>query len=367
MSTAIDRINSDETGRDLDKIRSEAFTETIAQSVLKHLKVLESNRVSRITRWIWELLQNARDTSINTDTNLVASVEYKWRAEDQHGELVFQHNGPKFNVEQITRLIYHGTTKLEDEETIGQYGSGFLTTHLLSPVINVSGQLEDGRSFQFCLKRKVGSVEELRNSMNQAWKDFKDSLSTELSLGDFTTFQYPIESSAVDVVEEGLSMLKKCAPLIVAFNKEFSRIDIQSTDGKMSFEETERLLFSQSELRQVTISERENEKQRDRIYLLAETEDEKTSVAIPLEQTNNDQVCLPVDGIPRLFLGFPLVGTENFSFPAIINSFEFGPTESRDGVFLKKGDDKVNHENQSIIQEACKLHICLLSFAALSG
>ena len=101
-------------------------------------------------------------------SNLVASVEYKWREEDEHGELIFQHNGPKFNVEQITRLIYHGTTKLEDEDMIGQYGSGFLTTHLLSPVINVSGQLEDGRSFQFCLKREVGSVEELRNSMNQA-------------------------------------------------------------------------------------------------------------------------------------------------------------------------------------------------------
>ena len=367
MSTAIDKINSDETMRDPDEIRSEAFTETIAQAVLKHLKVLGSNRVSRITRWIWELLQNARDTSTNTDTSLVASVEYKWREEDEHGELIFQHNGPKFNVEQIARLIYHGTTKLEDEETIGQYGSGFLTTHLLSPVINVSGQLEDGRSFQFCLKREVGSVEELRNSMNQAWNDFKDSLSTELPLDDLTTFRYPIENSAVDVVEEGLSMLKKCAPLVVAFNKEFSSIDIQSTDGKMSFEETERLPLSQSELRQVTVSEKENEKQQDRVYLLAEAEDKKTSVAVPLEPTSNDQICSPVDDIPRLFLGFPLVGTENFSFPAIINSFEFGPTESRDGVFLGKGDDKVNRKNQSIIQEACELHICLLSFVALSG
>lgn len=367
MSTAMDKINSDETMRDPDEIRSDAFTETIAQAVLKHLNVLESNRVSRITRWIWELLQNARDTSINTDTNLVASVEYKWREEDEHGELIFQHNGPKFNVEQITRLIYHGTTKLEEEDMIGQYGSGFLTTHLLSPVINVSGQLEDGRSFQFCLKREVGSVEELRNSMNQAWNDFKDSLSTELPLDGLTTFQYPIENSAVDVVEKGLSMLKKCAPLVVAFNKEFSRIDIQSTDGKMSFEETERLLLSQSELLQVTVSEKENEKQQDRVYLLAEAEDKKTSVAVPLEQINNDQICLPVDDMPRLFLGFPLVGTENFSFPAIINSFEFGPTESRDGVFLGKGDDKVNHKNQSIIQEACELHICLLSFVALSG
>ena len=201
--------------------------------------MLKSNRVSLLTRWIWELLQNARDTSTNADTKLVASVEYKRREEDERGELIFQHNGPKFKEEDIAHLIYHGTTKLEDEAMIGQYGSGFLTTHLLSPVINISGQLEDGRSFQFRLKREVGSVEELRDSMDQAWNDFNDSLSKELPSDDRTTFQYPIEDeAAVEAVEEGLATLKKCAPFVVAFNKEFSRINIQSTDGSMSFEVT---------------------------------------------------------------------------------------------------------------------------------
>lgn len=368
MSKEMDKISPDETRRDPDETRRKVLTENTAQAVFKHLNFLKSKRMSLLTRWIWELLQNARDTSTNIDRKLVASVEYKWREEDECGELIFQHNGPKFKEEQIAHLIYHGTTKLESEETIGQYGSGFLTTHLLSPIINVSGQLEDGQSFQFCLKREAGSVEELRDSMDQAWEDFNDSLSKELPSDDRTIFQYPIEDGApVEAVEEGLATLRTCAPFVVAFNKEFLRIDIQSIDGNMSFEVNERSPLSPSGLRQVKVSEKQDEKKHHKVYLLAEAENEKTSVAIPLEPVGNSQRCLPINDIPRLFLGFPLVGTEDFSFPAIINSFEFGPTEDRDGVFLGTGSDEVNDKNQSIIQEACELHIRLLSFAASSG
>ncbi len=129
----------------------------------------------------------------------------------------------------------------------------------------------------------------------------------------------------------------------------------------------ERSPLSPSGLWQVKVSEKQDEKKHHKVYLLAEAENEKTSVAIPLEPVGNSQRCLPINGIPRLFLGFPLVGTEDFSFPAIINSFEFGPTEDRDGVFLGIGNNEVNDKNQSIIQEACELHIRLLLFAASSG
>ena len=176
------------TQRNSDEIRTRILTENTAQSVLNHLKALESNRAHMRTRWIWELLQNARDTSVDTDTDLVASIEHK------PGELVFQHNGPRFKIDEIAHLIYHGSTKVEDAGTIGQYGSGFLTTHLLSPEINISGQLDDDQSFVSRLKREIGSVQELSESMDRAWEEFNAS-STAPALGDFTTrFRYPIVS-----------------------------------------------------------------------------------------------------------------------------------------------------------------------------
>ena len=81
----------------------------------------------------------------------------------------------------------------------------------------------------------------------------------------------------------------------------------------------------------------------------------------------DSQRCLPVDNVPRLFKGFPLIGTENFSFPAVINSFGFTPTEDRDGVYLGQSDNDANIENQAVIEEAGELLVCILLFAAESG
>ena len=344
-----------------DEIRTRVLTENTAQSVLNHLNALESNLTHMSTRWIWELLQNARDTSTNADTRLVASVKH------EPGELVFQHNGARFNMDQIAHLIYHGSTKAEDEGTIGQYGSGFLTTHLLSPEINVSGQLDDGRSFAFRLKREVGSVEELSESMEQAWNDFNNSLSNTSTSDEFTTqFRYPlIEDTAVKTVKDGLKTLRQCAPFVILFNQEFSSIDIKAFGETVSYKSGEKSELLQESLWKISVTESENGNENKRMYLLSESE--KASVAVPIEPMVNNQRCLPVGKVPRIFLGFPLVGTENFSFPAVINSLGFTPTEDRDGVYLGQGDNDANRENQLIIQNACELLVNLLKFSAESG
>ena len=339
-----------------NEIKNQVLTENTAQGVLNHLKALESNRARMQTRWIWELLQNARDTSPDDGKRLVASVKY------EQGELIFQHNGAKFKIKEIAHLIYHGSTKFEDEETIGQYGSGFLTTHLLSPTIDVSGQLEDGKFFKFCLAREIRSVKDLSELMDRAWENFNDSQS-ETPPSDFTTqFRYPVADDAVDAVTEGLEMLKRCAPFVIVFNQEFSEIDITTSDEKISFRLVEPPHLQEDGLQEFTVEESESGTLTT--YILAKGE--KTSVAVPLS-TDDDRTCLPVEDIPRLFLGFPLVGTENFSFPAVINSFEFTPTEDRDGAYLGQSDNKANSENQQIIVEACTLLTNVLQFAAASG
>ena len=338
-----------------NEIKNQVLTENTAQGVLNHLKALESNRARMQTRWIWELLQNARDTSSDNGNRLVASIKYG------QGELVFRHNGAKFKIKEIAHLIYHGSTKFEDEETIGQYGSGFLTTHLLSPTIDVFGQLEDGKFFKFCLTREIRSVKKLSELMDRAWENFNDSQSETLP-SDFTTqFRYPVAGDAVDAVAEGIEMLKRCAPFVIVFNQEFSEINITTSDEKISFRLVEPPHLQEDGLQEFTVEESESGTLTT--YILAKGE--KTSVVVPLS-TDDGHTCLPVESVPRLFLGFPLVGTENFSFPAIINSFEFTPTEDRDGVYIAQSDNEENKKNQQIIIEACKLLTNVLQFAAES-
>ena len=150
-----------------DELRDAALADNTAQGILKYLRELKSNRAAMRTRWVWELFQNARDTSIDVDTPLIVSVEH------EQGDIIFRHNGRGFADSEITHLIHHGSTKVETDEAIGKFGSGFLTTHLLSSEINVSGQLDTGQSFEFCLKREDSSVEELRDSMGRIMEGFQ--------------------------------------------------------------------------------------------------------------------------------------------------------------------------------------------------
>ncbi len=345
-----------------DRVLS-VLTENNAQAVLKHLTDLESNRVRWQNRWIWELLQNARDASTAGNNRLVAKIQYNSE------KLVFLHNGSGFTLDQIIRLIYHGSTKVEDEGTIGKYGSGFLTTHLLSPEIVISGQLADGQRFDFPLVRKPDSGTALRESIKEAWENFSPSVEPQVPMPEgFTTrFVYPIvEDSATDAVKSGLATLKQCAPYVVVFNPEFSSINIADHDQSISFEVTERSLLENAPgIQQITVVKSINENRSEMRYLLAKGE--KAAVTVPLISSDNSLVCQSIKDTPRLFLGFPLVGTEDFSFPAVINSLDFTPTENRNGVYLWQSKNEANDNNQAVIEEACGLLVHLLGFAAASG
>ena len=48
---------------ELNLIKNDVLIANTAQTVFKYLQEQESNRLSMHTRWIWELLQNARDAS----------------------------------------------------------------------------------------------------------------------------------------------------------------------------------------------------------------------------------------------------------------------------------------------------------------
>ena len=347
-----------------DEIRTRVLTENTAQGVLKTLRDFESNRARMQTRWIWELLQNARDTVAGRDSCLVASITY------EQDELVFQHNGCRFTDKEICHLIYHGSTKVEDNDaTIGKFGSGFLATHLLSSEIEVTGQLKDGREFKFRLMREQGSIEDLLASMDKSWDEFNDSLSDPPygKMGDeFTTiFRYPVLPSSADVVERGIETLQQCIPFVAVFNQEFSCIKVKLQEATTRFEVQKRVLLTNEGLQEVTVRKSRNGRREDNKYLLARNL--QTSVAFPLQPAGDSFECLPIKGIPRLFLGFPLLGTENFSFPAVINCFNFTPTEDRDGIYLWQGSDKANNTNQSAVEEACELLIRLLQYSASSG
>ena len=348
--------------QDWDGAKIRILASNTAQGVHKHLRNLESNRSRVLPRWIWELLQNARDVA-DGNASLVASVEVR------NGELTFRHNGRGFEPDEITHLVYYGSTKLELDDPIGQFGSGFLTTHLLSPTIEVAGQLTDGQTFAFRLDRSGDSVADLQRCMDASFEAFKSSLAPAAvgaDPGAASTFRYAIDQRAWKAVHEGVRALALAGPYVTAFNQVFRRIQFQTPESGIVLElRRRRVLTDHIEEVEVDVSAHDSEPPARRWHVVAELDG--VAVAVPFARRGGDVTLESPTTVPKLLLGFPLIGTEDFSFPAVVHSLRFSPTEERDGVYLGQSDDQVNRENQAVLEQACRLLLSIAGFAAKSG
>ena len=225
--------------RDWEQIERDTLTATNAQRVYQLLNNLESRRDRVQTRWIWELLQNARDACPDGSMSLICSVRH------EQDEVLLEHNGSPFEMQEIAHVIYHGSTKAEDGSKLGQYGSGLLTTHLLSHEIHVSGKLVDGRGFDFPLRRVPTSIQAIDDCMKESSRRFNASLesagSVDLPHGFTTRFRYAVEDeAAARVVEQGVASLEMMAPFILSFNQQFRSIAVESLGETVRFEVAKR-------------------------------------------------------------------------------------------------------------------------------
>ena len=357
---AIDTSRPMQQEWDIAKIR--ILATNTAQGVHKHLRALESNRSRVLPRWIWELLQNARDVA-DGNGNLIASVDVS------NGELTFSHNGRGFEPDEITHLVYYGSTKLGLDDPIGQFGSGFLTTHLLSPVIKVTGKLTDGREFDFQLDRRGDSVADLKRRMDESFEAFKSSLVPVTTNADSvvtTTFRYAVDDRVSKAVDEGLSALSIAGPYVTAFNNVFKSIRFLTPEDRCILKLRRRRVLT-DHIKGVEVEVSSHDSETSKCHSFAVAENDGVAVAVPFERLDKDAALVSTENVPKLVLGFPLIGTEDFSFSAVIHSLRFSPTEERDGVYLGQSDDLANQENQAILEGACRLLLSIIEFAAGSG
>ena len=111
----------------------------MAGKILEGLDSLAGKFECSAKRWIWELIQNAKDASIGE-----APVKIEIFYTDEYVE--FKHSGKPFTIENLLYLMRQTSTKnrMKDEvnlsdvqETTGKFGTGFITTMLLSKKIEI--------------------------------------------------------------------------------------------------------------------------------------------------------------------------------------------------------------------------------------
>ncbi len=338
----------------LDEVFDDVVYDNNAQEVFKKLKVLDNDRDLLVSRWIWELIQNARGTAGSQ-----AALEIELVLDGDH--LIFRHNGASFKDREIAHLILHGSTK-HDPRDIGKFGSGFITTHLISRRVQVRGSLADGRSFDFELNREGIEAAELRNSMEHSKDQFQASLgqAQQSVPAPFTTeYMYPVSAEIRPVVLKGIESLRHSAVYIFAFNPMLHRLTITTQESSLA--------MVKESLEPVAPNTRcmalRNDGQESSQWLVTSA-NEDVVAAIALDIVDGvASICLPGD-VPRLFVAFPLTSTESLSIPLVINSELFIPREERDGVFLGGSDTQDNENNKRIFTAGCHRILSMISIAA---
>jgi hypothetical protein len=331
-------------------------------------------------RWVWELIQNAKDVNIGGKVR----VRIEAGLDDADAHITFQHNGGAFSAENIRFLIEQVSSKDRTNDstgrptTTGRFGTGFLTTHLLSERVIIKGVTEgkgfSARKFKLSLDRSGQELEEIIAAV-QAAKDSLHDLDDRPPLAGYTrgafntAFRYQLaDKTGKNVARAGLADLDICLPYTLAFVRELE--SVQYPNRLVSLEEPEdEKVDDEVQILTVTVANPEGFAEPE-VSSIAVVSRGLTTIAVPVKQTSNGVQILPLaPNVPRLFCDFPLLGTEAFPFPVIINNPTFNPTEPRDGVFLNKTDrtnPQIDH-NKSILKEALALYLLLLDHASGNG
>jgi hypothetical protein len=358
-----------------------AHYQNIATKILREMTVLrslvESSSIAP-RRWVWELIQNAKDVHLNEGVKI--KIEHHPDIDNPY--ISFKHNGMPFTADNIRFLIEQISTKdrkkdnLGKQKTTGKFGTGFLATHLLSETVTVKGIAKepelDYREFQLVLDRSGFELEQITDAVQKAKILIEDLDSapvfTKYVEGEFhTEFLYPLaDSVSFRVAKSGLDDLDNCLPYTLAFVREIKSVEI-STSEKF-YKNTDRDFYLNDNFRLVNILiDDKNEKEKESIlFTIALLNKGLTSIAIPILKKEDTITLIPIrEQTPRLFCDFPLIGAEKFHFPVIINNPNFNPTDSRDGVFLTTSArmNPLTEENKKIINDAVELYFQLLDFA----
>ena len=340
-----------------------ALVENTAQDVFNNLKDLVNHASLHASRWIWELLQNARDAAI-PGSPLHVNV---CLTED---EVSFQHDGMAFNTDQVAHLIHHGSTKYQEEGQVGRFGTGFLSTHIISKVPRVSGRLTDGRDFSFVLDRTGASPRELTDSMDRSSKEFVASVgkSSDAHVAHSTRYDYPVSTDVEEIAKQGVGSLESYAPYVLAFNPEIESIEIVRNATRRLYQRrpSKPLLDSAADTGIVEATPVEVQSSGPKIqpFVVATATSESFTVGVVAQETGDGLALLYGPHVPRFFMAFPLFGTEGMGFPGVINSLSFRPQKDRDGLYLGPEHTEDNTTNKRLIEAACPLFVTLLKECA---
>lgn len=206
-----------------------------ADSVYRDIEARLKERHEYEERWFWELIQNAKDS---VEEN--GSVQI--RIDITENSLSFSHSGNPFELDDILSLIVQGSSKV-DRKKVGRFGTGFMTTYLLSREVEITGSLtNNGGFFSFKLNRNAIDNIEFYELQKHSNNEFDNSLRESSYLGTSpyqTRFTYLFDDLGKSTADVGLKSINNLIPYTQLFNNEIASIVINN-NGVINEYEKER-------------------------------------------------------------------------------------------------------------------------------
>jgi hypothetical protein len=335
-----------------------------ADKIRQILSKVENNPADSSKRWVWELIQNAKDVP-NTAFGRVSIQMILTR-----DKLIFKHNGDPFSLKNIFSLIQQVSSKdstNSDEEVTGKFGTGFITTHLLSKIIEVDGRVKHRgvyRRFKTILDRSGNNSEEMLPKITSALDHIRNIENDEIfpkvenyetnrketSLD--TSFTYHLNSDeSLSFAIAGIKDLINTLPVTLVYLPKIKKVEIiNELEGNRTeyishqIEKEEKVAkFSVEILKNSVLSSVHN-------FITYSTE--HVSLGVDVKDFEGMELMQQDPKKPRLFRDFPLIGSEKFYFPFVLNGHMFNPTEDRDGILLHGKDSAEALKNREIMDNA---------------
>lgn len=343
----------------IDKEENEQLRSIPAQRLIEKLSLLKNRVATAKKRWFWELLQNASDYNQSVNVKLIVS----------DSRVTFKHDGSPFSLRDALNLISPDSNKQDDtrhNDNIGKFGTGLVSTHILSSKLEVEGQCidDENESYNFflsldrsCFTNKQTLIEQI----TQAKENLKDSMQKQIQTNGFnTSFSYelgiplpelpPLNSSDID-----LDYLYEVLPYTLCFMSKVLSVvieDNRSTAKTIVFK-ISRTEVNENEIVFSIDTDADSSIQRFAHFSVGDV-----STVFRFE---NDEILPFPKELSRIFCGLPLIGTEEIGLPFILNSLKFMPTTEREGIELEPNS---NETNRTLFNSSIELYGKMLDYIA---
>ncbi|MGB5928811.1 MAG: DUF3883 domain-containing protein, partial [Cyclobacteriaceae bacterium] len=167
-----------------------------------------------------------------------------------------------------------------------------------------------------------------------------------------TSFTYlPESDNEKENIKKARTALHDIVPYVLVFNDNLKGVTIIHKDGRKN-EYTKGDTENNQGVWQTVIHFNSDPK---KIFTLR-SDDGKTIIALPLSSASEGNA--PPANLSRIFIHFPLIGTEKWGTNFIIHSKKFAPAEKRDGIYVRSNNPSRKEKEESntgVVEEATQL------------